>query len=216
MKTVILTSSGWLKPIVREAILPYLPIQKGLKVGYIPTASKVVKDDTYAKRDEAIMQEELGFDLTEIDLSIVSPDELQGLLARQQAVYVQGGNGFFLLKHARRTGFIDLARKLVEDGQLIYIGKSAGSYLACPTIEMHTWHSDKWRRFDVDDLRAMSLVPFLIQAHYTENDNEAIENGMRSSDYTLRLLTNDQAFIIQDNEVKLVGEGSEFTFPFAL
>lgn len=214
MKTIILTSSGWLKPVVRRAILPYLPAGRGLKVGYISTASKVVKDDTYAKRDVAIMQDELGFDLTEIDLSTFSPDELPDVLSRQEVVYVQGGNGFFLLKHARRTGFIDLARQLVNDGSLVYVGKSAGSYLACPTIEMHTWHSDKWRRFGIEDLRAMHLVPFLLQTHYSEDANFAIEKGMKHCNFPLRLLTNEQAFVVRDDVVSLVGEGGEHLFPF--
>src|SRR5690606_19565046 len=119
-------------------------------------------DDTYAKRGATIMQEELGFKVTEIDLASITPSELPSLLSRQGVVYVQGGNGFFLLKHARRTGFIELARQLVDEGRLTYGGKSAGSYLACPTTEMSTWHSDKWRRFGVEDLRAIHLVPFLV------------------------------------------------------
>lgn len=208
MKTVILTSSGFLKPNVREVILPFLPSQRPLKVGYVPAASQVVKDDSYARRDVKIMKG-LGFNILEIDLVNDTQEEIKYKLSQQQVVYVQGGNGFYLLKHARQSGFIDLITPLINSGKVIYIGKSAGSYLACPTMEVHTWHSDKWNRFGVDDLTAMNLVPFLIQAHYSSADDEAIKYGLAKSHYQLRLITNDQALVIRDEQVQLVGQGSE-------
>lgn len=137
MKTVILTSSGWLKPNVRQEIIPYLPRVRPLKVAYISTASKVVQNDSYAQRDVAVMHD-LEFEVSEIDLAKYKSEELPKVLSKSHVVYVQGGNGFYLLKHARQTGFIDIVKKLVKKGKLVYVGKSAGSYLACPTIEMHT------------------------------------------------------------------------------
>lgn len=208
MKTIILTSSGFLKPVVRNAILPFLPAHRPLKVGYVATASKVVKDDSYATRDVEIMQQ-LNFDVTEIDLINGNQGNIEDTLMRQDAVYVQGGNGFYLLKYARESGFIDVAKRLVEEGKLIYIGKSVGSYLACPTMEMHTWHSDKWNRFEVEDLTAMNLVPFLVQAHYATEDDAAIRAGLSQSHYQIKLLTNDQAIVVVNNIVHLVGEGEE-------
>ena len=208
MKTVILTSSGFLKPAVRQAILPFLPTYRPLKVGYVPTASQVVKDDSYAKKDVEIM-ERLGFQILEIDLVNDGPDEVAQKLSQQEVVYVQGGNGFYLLRYARQSGFINALVPLVNSGRLIYIGKSAGSYLACPTMEVHTWHSDKWNRFGVEDLTAMNLVPFLVQAHYTAQDDTAIKQGLLKSRYNLRLITNEQALVIQDDRVLLIGQGSE-------
>jgi len=161
MKRIILTSSGFLKPVVRNAILEFLPTFRPIKIGYIATASKVVKDDNYTKRDIEIMRK-LDFNITEIDIVGNNRNQIEKSLLQQDAIYVQGGNGFYLLKYARESGFMEIAKPMVSSGQLIYIGKSAGSYLACPTLEVHTWHSDKWNWYGVDDFTAMNLVPFII------------------------------------------------------
>jgi dipeptidase E len=49
------------------------------------------------------------------------------------AVYIGGGNTFFLLHHMKRTGFFDLVRTAVANGML-YIGSSAGSVVTTPDI----------------------------------------------------------------------------------
>ena len=206
MKKLILTSSGFLIPSVRSIILEHLPSQRPLKVAYISTASKVVKDDTYARRDVEIMNE-LGFDVTEIDLADVEADYLSSTLPEHNVMYVQGGNGFYLLHHVRRSGFMEIAKPLVENGSLIYVGKSAGTYLACPTIEMHTWSNKDWRRFGVEDYTAMSLVPFLVKAHYAPDKEPEIRRGMEKSPHPLWAISNEQVLLVQGDEVTAVGEG---------
>lgn len=208
MKRLTLTSSGFLFPSVRTAIEPFIPQHRPLKVAYIPTASRVVKDDQYAHRDVVAMRE-LGFDTTELDLSIAAKSEVETILPQQDAVYVQGGNGFFLLKHARRTDFIGITNELVKSGKLLYIGKSTGSYLACPTLEVHTWHSDQWNRYGVEDLTAMHLVDFLIQAHFDKQDLPILRKHSAQSIYPIRLITNEQALIVEGDNIMLVGEGPE-------
>lgn len=211
MKTVILTSSGWLFPEVRNEIIAHLPRRRPFKILYIPTASMVVEDNQYAKRDVAIMHD-LGFEVVTIDLAACRVDDLDCNLKKCQAIYVQGGNGFYLLKHARRTGFIDKVKKLVCKGSIVYIGKSAGSYLACPSIEMHTWHSNKWNRYGMEDLTAMSLVDFLVQAQYAESDNQNIIQGMTKAAHPIRLITNQQILVVKGNTVNVIGQRPEFKF----
>lgn len=206
MKKLILTSSGFLIPSVRSIILEHLPSQRPLKVAYISTASKVVKDDTYARRDVEIMNE-LNFDVTEIDLAEVDSDYLRDALPQHDVLYVQGGNGFYLLLHARRSGFMNIAKPLIEDGSLVYVGKSAGTYLACPTIEMHTWSDKDWRRFGVEDFTAMNLVPFLIKAHYSPEKEPETLKGMERCPYPLWAISNEEAILVQGDETTSLGEG---------
>ena len=206
MKKLILTSSGFLIPSVRSIILEHLPSQRPLKVAYISTASKVVKDDTYARRDVEIMNE-LGFDVTEIDLAEVEAAYLRDTLPQHDVLYVQGGNGFYLLHHVRRSGFMEIAKPLVENGSLIYVGKSAGTYLACPTIEMHTWSDKDWRHFGVEDYTAMNLVPFLVKAHYSPDKEPETLKGMEKCSYPLWAITDEQVILVQDDQTKFLGKG---------
>ena len=206
MTTLILTSSGFLRPAIRDEIIKALPKKpSNYHVAYISTASKVVKDDAYAQNDVFIMNC-LGFQVEEIDLAKIKPNQLESKLQHKQIVYVQGGNGFYLLKHARRTGFLQLCKQLVEKDKLIYIGKSAGSYLACPTLEVHTWSDKRWNRYGLTDLTTMNFVPFLIQAHYTPDQHDSLQPHIAKSSYPVKLITNDQAILVQNKQIKVIGK----------
>lgn len=211
MKTVILTSSGWLFPQVRKEIIAQLPTVRPLRVLYIPTASKVVLNKEYARRDVAIMHD-LGYEVLALDISSCNRDDLQRAIKRSHAVYVQGGNGFYLLKCARESGFMEMIKEPVEKGRLLYIGKSAGSYLACPNMTMHTWHAKEWNRYGQDDLTALGLVDFLVQAHYSLEDNESIKSGMKQADYPLKLITNQQLVVIKGKKSTISGDRPVYEF----
>lgn len=51
-----------------------------------------------------------------------------------QGIYVCGGNVFRLLRELRRRGLLEDVREAVMEGGIPYLGISAGTVLACPTI----------------------------------------------------------------------------------
>lgn len=207
MKTILLTSSGFLRKPVRDEILRILPDDRPLRVSYVPTASRVVKDDSYARRDVEIMQE-LGFVVDEIDLALVHDEALEERLGNGDFVYVQGGNPYWLLKQVRESGFDKIVPALIESG-VPYIGKSAGAYILAPEVIVPEWLHGEWNRFGVDDVKGLGVVPFVWAAHYEDEKRDDLVEGMRGSDYDVRALTNDQAFLVTDDEVRLVGLGEE-------
>lgn len=80
-----------------------------------------------------------------------------------EAVLVGGGNTFHLLKHLYDTGLLWAIRERVLGG-VSYMGWSAGSNVACPTIKTtNDMPVVEPSRFD-----AMRLVPFQINPHYTD------------------------------------------------
>jgi dipeptidase E len=80
-----------------------------------------------------------------------------------EAVLVGGGNSFHLLKHLYDTGLLWAIRERVLGG-VPYMGWSAGSNVACPTIKTtNDMPIVEPSRFD-----AMRLVPFQINPHYTD------------------------------------------------
>jgi len=52
-------------------------------------------------------------------------------------------------------------------------------------------------------------VPFLLSAHYRPENDEVIKAGIAQAKYPVRILTDEQAILVQDDNYKLVGEGSE-------
>lgn len=211
MKNILITSSGFLRKPIREEILKFLPQGETLSAAYIPTASRVVKDDTYAKRDVEIMQE-LGMNVSELDLTYFKEEELEERLREHDFMYVQGGNPYWLLKQMRASGFDKVAPRLLAEGKP-YIGKSAGGYILAPEVIVPSWYENDWRRFEVTDVHGMGEVPFVWAAHFDPHDEKMladVEKGMKETPYPVRAITNDQAFLIRGEEVSLVGEGKEF------
>ncbi|MBT6034016.1 MAG: type 1 glutamine amidotransferase-like domain-containing protein [Candidatus Jacksonbacteria bacterium] len=206
MKILILTSSS--KFITRNNIDEYLPKKIGdCNIAYIITASKKVNDTGYLEKHKQKM-DELGWDYTEIDIAGKNEEELKKELEGYDIVMVEGGNTFYLLKAVRESGFDRVIKDLIEKG-VVYIGASAGSYIACPSIIMSTWSNTGFDRCGITDYTAMNLVPFLIKAHYTPDMKEVLEEKTKDVDYKTRILTDDQAIVVQGDTIKLLGGGEE-------
>jgi dipeptidase E len=79
------------------------------------------------------------------------------------AVAVSGGNTFRLLQLIQSQGLLQPLRERAQGG-MPYIGWSAGSNLACPTIRTTNDMPIIWPA----SYEALGLVPFQINPHYTE------------------------------------------------
>lgn len=206
---ILLTSAGFKMPVIKQEILKLLPKPASeLRLAHIITAANVASDTAYVERDRAVMRE-CGFQVSDIALEDLTPETTYDALKGFDVIYVQGGNGFYLLKHARACGFEQAIRKILQDDTKWYIGISAGSYIACPTIEMHNWKQEK-DQHGLDDVTAMSLVPFLVVVHYNrEKYREKLAENIPAASCPVRILTDDQALLVQDDHVQLLGVGPE-------
>lgn len=206
---IILTSSGFKTPQLQKDLLNILPKRpKELKVAHIITASKVSSDRSFVDRERKVLKD-LGFQVEEMDIEGENEKSLTKKLSGKDIIYVQGGETFYLLKHVRKSGFDKVVKSLIEKG-VIYIGVSAGSYITSPTIEMSPWRDPKRKRYGLRNLTAMNLVPFLVIVHYNrEKYRIGLEEGIKKSKFPVRILTDDQAFLITNGKAKLIGSGEE-------
>lgn len=77
---------------------------------------------------------------------------------------VGGGNTFALLRSLRATGLLEAIGARVRSGEASYLGWSAGSNVACPTI----CTTNDMPIADPGGFGALGLVPVQINAHYTD------------------------------------------------
>ena len=201
---MLLTSAGM---EVNKEILKILPKPpKELKLTHITTASIDEKNKDYFHKETQIMKE-LGFQVTEADISGMTEGKVRKLLKDTNIIYVQGGNTYYLLKSIKESGFDKVVKELLEKG-VIYIGVSAGSYVAGPTIEQADWIHEH-NRFGLTDLTAMNLVPFLLMVHYVPEYKSILKEKIQKSKYEFKILTDDQAILVKGDNYKLVGKGPE-------
>jgi dipeptidase E len=122
--------------------------------------------DAYTRRVAEVMRP-WGFEVTGIH-----EGDPRAMLERAEGVFVGGGNTFRLLSTVYAEGLLEPLRERVRAG-LPYLGSSAGSNLACPTI-MTTNDMPICRPPSFD---ALGLVPFQINPHYLDPDPASTHQG---------------------------------------
>src|SRR5688572_28024509 len=95
-------------------------------------------------------------------LKDVLPFEFTVNLLKALRIIVGGGNTCLLLREFSARGLLDPIRKIIRGGAR-YIGWSAGSNLACPSIKT----TNDMPIVDPGGLYALGLLPFQLNAHYT-------------------------------------------------
>jgi dipeptidase E len=135
------------------------------RVAFVPFALK--DHDGYADKAAKAFAA-LGQDLYSVHRE-TSPLAAVG---RADAVFVGGGNTFRLLDTMQRTGLLAAIAARVHDG-MPYIGSSAGTNLACPTIRT----TNDMPIVQPMTLAAMALVPFQINPHYLDPDPNSKHMG---------------------------------------
>jgi len=208
---LFLTSAGF-KPETTKYFLELLAKDpKETLAAFIPTAAGPEKDKSYVQWTIDQIND-LEMKTVTVDLINENEQSLEKKLSNCDVIIVNGGNTFFLLDWVKKSGFDKVVKKLIDQGK-IYVGISAGSYIACPTIEHGKWkHLDDPDVVGRTDLDALHLIDFLMVAHYADQYKEAVENGVKTTTYPVVTLTDQQAIIVDCEKVKIVGVGDSLKF----
>ncbi len=90
-----------------------------------------------------------------------------------RVLYVGGGNSFRLLKTLHQLNLLDIVRRRVTAGELRYMGASAGSNMACPSLRT----TNDMPIVQPRSFGAFSLLPFQINPHYIDPVPNSTHNG---------------------------------------
>lgn len=128
------------------------------KVLFLPYAGVTFSFDDYtAKVQERF--DEIGYDVD----SIHKHNDPVEAVRQAKAIVVGGGNTWQLARMIHDNKIIDVVREKVLTGTP-YIGWSAGSNMACPTIKT----TNDMPIIDPRGLHAFNLIPFQINPHYLD------------------------------------------------
>ena len=103
----------------------------------------------------------MGYSLDSVH-EAASPAEA---VAAAEAIFIGGGNTFRLLDSLHRKGLLPAIRKRVAHG-MPYLGSSAGSNVACPTLKT----TKDMPIVEPPSFEALNLVGFQISPHFQDPD----------------------------------------------
>lgn len=107
-------------------------------------------------------------------------------------IFIGGGNSFRLLNSLYESGIRDSIMKRVANGSIAYMGSSAGSNMACPTLKT----TNDMPIIQPPSFDALNIVPFQINPHYFDADQNSTHQGeTREQRITEYLQENDTPVI---------------------
>src|SRR5512133_421321 len=131
---------------------------KKVKALFIPYAAVTFSYDDYERKVQERFRE-VGHDV----ISIHRFTDPVKAVNEAEAIVVGGGNTWMLIKCLIDNRLIIPVRKRVKGGTP-YIGWSAGSNVACPTIRT----TNDMPVTEPSSFRALNLIPFQINPHYLD------------------------------------------------
>lgn len=172
---------------------------------FIPYAAVTFPFDEYEKKVKSRFNE-VGHDI----VSIHTFDDPVKAVEEAKAIVVGGGNTWQLLKMTIENKLIEPIRKKVLDGTP-YIGWSAGSNMACPTIRT----TNDMPILEPESFNALSLIPFQINPHYLDANPDGHAGETREQRIEEFLEANPDIYVaglregtmlkICNKEMKLIG-----------
>ncbi len=136
-----------------------------------------------------------------------------------EVIVVGGGNTFQLIKMIRDNGLIEPVRKKVAAGTP-YIGWSAGSNVACPSIKT----TNDMPVTEPDSFEAFRLVPFQINPHYLDKNPDGHAGETREDRINEFLEVNKEISVVglregcilqvEDKHIRHIGNRSARIFRY--
>ena len=157
----------------------------------IPLACMFGTESGEREKNCAVMA---GFEKNKI--FVFDESKLSELMSvKYEYITVLGGNTFKLLKLVKEYHLDEFIRTQVANGA-IYLGFSAGAYLACANIE-YVVNFDSNDYIDDGDFKALGITDKYILCHFNYRGNKEIEMCRRYIGTEVELITiNDDQFVV--------------------
>jgi dipeptidase E len=169
------------------------------RVAFVPFALHDLDDyaATAQKRFRA-----MGYDLS----SVHTATDARKAVNETEAVFIGGGNTFRLLKALYDFDLLGTLRRRVDEG-MPYVGSSAGSNVAAPTIRT----TNDMPIVQPPSFDALGLVSFQINPHYLDPDPDSTHMGETRETRIMQFLEENSTSVVALREGSLLRVEEGFT-----
>lgn len=201
---LLLTSGGITTPALAEELNKMVD-RGGKRLAFVPTAANAEPNGPWFLGQVDNLRR-FGFDQIDfVDPSAADLDWRERLKAAD-IIFVSGGNTFHLLDQTRKTGFGDWIKQNIATK--VYLGSSAGSILATPSIAIASVENVDRNITGLKDLSGLGLVNFEIVPHMPEMlTQESVEKYAKSTKNKVYAINDRSAISIINGEVKAIHSG---------
>lgn len=203
---LLLTSNGLTTDILRNKFLELVNKKaKDIQIAYIYTSSNVEEDKSYVEENKEDLRKMGIQNITAIDISLPK-EEWWNSFIKTDVIWFEGGNTFYLLNQVRKSGLDKDLKDIIKDK--LYVGVSAGSIIATPTIAVAAVEPPDINVVGLQDLTGLNWVPFEISPHTNSSVSlENIEKYAASTKNKVYAYDDTLALLVQNETVSIIGDG---------
>jgi len=224
---LLLTSNGLSNDSIAKAFQELVGKKpKDTKVAFIPTASNPERGSKEWLIDDLYRIKERGHIVDIVELTALKSKEIAKILHGSDAIFVGGGNNFYLSYWMQKTGVFDILPQLLKTK--VYAGISAGSIIAGANMKISSETLsviEELKDDDYDEIgppgessaKTLKLVDFVFRPHLNSEffPMASEENLTKKAKYfsvPIYALDDDSAIKIVDSRVEVVSEGKWILF----
>jgi dipeptidase E len=191
---------------ILPALKPY--IKAKANIAFIPFAGTSFSWSDYLKQ--------VSVALAPLKATITSAADVKdavALVSAADVIMVGGGNTFRLLAEMRARGLLAPIAARVRAGDALFVGWSAGSNMACPTIRT----TNDMPILDPNGFDALGFVPYQINPHYTNAQPQGHQGETRDQRINEFLMVNPDETVIglpEGDWIEVRGKISALHGPF--
>lgn len=139
-------------------------VAAGASIGFVPTAGEPYADPYFVKDDRNRLAK-LGYKIRDVDITSVPLTEITEALKQIDALFVAGGNTFYLMQQIRSKGLLENFREFALS-ERPYIGASAGAAICGPSIQPIQQLDDVQAAPQLSTLAGLGVFNFVVLPHY--------------------------------------------------
>jgi dipeptidase E len=204
---LLLTSSGITKQAIADALVALTGKPAGeTKIAFVPTAANPEGGNKDWFVNQFLNLWRFGYHWIDIVDPTAPGVDWKARLLDVDVIFLSGGNTFYLLDQFRKIGF---AKWIQENlGDRVYVGASASTVIATPTIEVASLPEGDANLPGLTDLTGFNWVDFEIEPHCDKDRFAVVEKYAAAKPYPVYAIDDQTALKVVDSKVDVISEGT--------